>query len=141
LWVGKLAKSAEDEVIGVVRSQIPLEQGALPGAKGGITSKAAILTDLKKRGIRRSTQVLDVHERGDHPVADGIIAMPLLEVAVRAPYELRRDDLQVVDCSTLVQEECDAAVEQLTKLGFRASAFGRGAFRDGCAIGKVVEVQ
>lgn len=51
----------------------------------------------------------------------GTINIPLVELQVRAPFELDRSEMQVIDCTHLMEVEAQLAADVLTKAGFRVA--------------------
>jgi rhodanese-related sulfurtransferase len=125
-WLGKLAAEEEDEVLSALQ--------------GGVAKRAADdekITSLEAadlQGIissRGNVAIIDVRERSEYrqkrlPHA---LNIPLDELSVRAPDELRQSDLIVVysDCARCANDEKGQAARRiLNDLGFRRAVVLRG---------------
>jgi rhodanese-related sulfurtransferase len=82
----------------------------------------------------RKVTLLDVREREDYRITHKkeAINIPLLEFAIRAPFELDRSDLQVVDCGQLSTSMCGAAASRIAKSGFKVAELSDGLLLNSC---------
>lgn len=130
IWVGELRPQDESEVLAAVRDP----HGVTPPRRR-MTSGELILTraDLRTSSTVQGATVISILEREqfrqEHP--PGSINIPLAELGMRAERDLRRDQMNVVDCSAIADAVCSMAVEHLRKKGFRTAAVDFGGLDEG----------
>jgi rhodanese-related sulfurtransferase len=90
---------------------------------------------LAELGAHGDFILLDVRERSSFTAGHlrGALNIPYLELALRAPVELNRQQLQVVDCSRIPVGLCDAMLHALRQQGFQAVSLLRGVTLCGSA--------
>ncbi len=124
-WLGALDKEGEAELLQAVRSPASVQRLARRMPSGELV---LTLSECRALAEERRTQVVSTLEREDFDQGhlDGALNLPLGELRVRAPLELDRRALQLVDCSVLPDPVCSQAVEVLRSLNFEAAAVGSG---------------
>jgi hypothetical protein len=132
VWTGRLPAEVEADV---------LEVAGNPSSLDLLSSKGRGTSDQGKQSSDGRVQVIEVRERGDPLKRPGNIIIPFIELSTRAPFELDRTSLQVIDCSDIPERECDAAVGLLTNLGFRTTAVGVGSLYQSCEASAVTTVR
>jgi len=139
MWIGRLPSPVEEEVIAFVRSR-----GAAPSSQGGgdpESARSTRLAELRQLSPNGRIQLVDPGERSNARVTEGAIKIPLLELYLRAPFELDPGALQVVDCSMIADTECEAAAGDLGRLHFQVASIGQGTVYRSCAAGGVRPVE
>jgi len=87
---------------------------------------------LKLRGSHPVTLIsLDDRDSFARDHLDGAIDVPAEELSLRAPIELRKNRLQVVDCTLAPAETCSLQVDTLRNLGFLTAALDASHVGDG----------
>jgi hypothetical protein len=128
MWVGSLLPAGESEVLNAVRSRSIPESDS--NAFEGITNYNT--EDLDNFRAAGHISIVDPRERDGRPMRKGAIVMPLIELPFRAPIELRKDDLQLVDCARVVRSVCQYSVERLVQAGFRVATLDAGSYVRSC---------
>jgi rhodanese-related sulfurtransferase len=127
--VGKLPESSEGDLRRLLADPTKLSTLA---SKGGIVRMTSEEFAQAQKG--RKVTLLDVREREDYRITHKkeAINIPLLEFAIRAPFELDRSDLQVVDCGQLSTSMCGAAASRIAKSGFKVAELSDGLLLNSC---------
>jgi hypothetical protein len=121
IWVGELGKDEETELLTAFRNPSSV---TLPRRK--LASGEPMLTDAELRALskRNGVTVVSVSEREEfrqeHP--PGAINIPLPELNQRAQRDLRKERLNVIDCSAIDDMVCSNMVAHLQKVGFHVAA-------------------
>lgn len=134
VWIGRVPVEVEDEILGIVRTP-----GLLVFARSGEkrNRRNYQLAELETLVATNKVQLVIPRERDEVQADEGGITMPVLEMPVRAPIELSRDRLQVIDCSSINSGECDSAVLTLSSLKFQVATLGAGSVYQSCSITEV----
>jgi thioredoxin-related protein len=136
MWVGVLAPFDESELLKAIGSHSPPPATtSSSGILKGSTNYS--MQDLEKLGVKQKISIVDTHERGYPGTRPDAIIMPLLELRFRAPVELDRKKLQIVDCSNLAEWQCETSVEHLNRVGFRVATLNAGLYRLSCSATNV----
>jgi len=129
-WLGQRRQDEGLDALAVPRYPSHVTPPPRKPATGGVMLTAAEPSALS---ARNSTTVVSLEERGhfaqEHPA--GAINIPLRELGMRAGRELRRDALNVLDCSATADAVCSIVLEDLRKEGFRAAVVDFGQFHVG----------
>lgn len=134
VWIGKVPTEIETEILEIVRTPHLIASSDLIEERVSDGNKVA---ELRALLAENKAQLVIPTEREDAPSGKGAVIMPILEMSVRAPIELSRDKLQVVDCSNISSGQCDVAVERLSALKFQVATTGAGAFYQSCSTTRV----
>ncbi|HWB85400.1 MAG TPA: hypothetical protein VG675_14755 [Bryobacteraceae bacterium] len=121
VWIGQLGETAEHEVINAIDNPWNVHLPVRSLASGVQMLK---LRDLKSMRSAVSVRLINIAERSSFKTEhiEGAVNIPFGELAARAVFELKRSDLNIVDCTAELDDRCSAAVETLKDLGFRAAA-------------------
>lgn len=130
MWVGRVSPSTEDEVLNIITTA-DLTAGSGAGLRHGRDYRQE---DIDRLRANNRTQLLIPRERAEQPPVEGAIIIPLMELEVRAPFELSKDLVQLVDCSNVSSQVCENAVGKLSHLGFQVASMGDGALVQSCAV-------
>lgn len=127
VWLGQLSKAREDEVFAVIADPERLSQirpAHLDTGESNITT-----AELQRMRVQDKASVVDVRPRALFEMGHvpGAVNIPMEELVVRAPWELDRGRVQVVDCSYFTKGRCDLAVNRLVDAGYRVAALNAGA--------------
>ncbi len=135
LWVGRLPEETGDDIAKLV---LDVQQAS---AKGGSQASSNYLSLQALRRYARGglTQVIDVRDRANEGAPADVVVMPLMELSTRAPFELNRKALQVVDCSNIPDTMCTSAVGRLSNLGFQVATLGAGSLYENCDVSEVAD--
>jgi hypothetical protein len=121
VWLGALSEDKEREVLRAVANPTKL-----PPISRRLSSGERVLTpaDVTEIAAKRDVVFLSTLERQEFAIAhiEGSINIPFEELRVRAPFELKRGRLHLVDCSVLPDMMCSQAVTVLHEAGLEAAA-------------------
>jgi hypothetical protein len=130
VWVGVLPPFDESELLNAVESRsFPASTEGSIGLTGTTNYSSK---DIERLKSGKKVSIVDIHERGYPGVRPDAVTIPLIEVRYRAPVELDKSDLQLVDCSNLSLAECTSAVRRLTGVGFQVATLNAGLYRQSC---------
>jgi len=117
-WVGELTPEKESEVLAAVRAPASVHREARSLPAGEIVMTASEASALA------GAMLIDVSERDRYRKAHapGAINVPFKELFLRANRDIRRDRLNVLDCSNLDDLVCAQALLDLRQDGFRVAA-------------------
>lgn len=122
IWLGELRGYEEAELLTIVGDPSSV---SLPSVRK-LTSGENMLTEAELRALpgRDNATLVSIAEREEfrqeHPAR--AINIPLPELSQRAERDLRRDRLNVIDCSVIDDMLCSLTIEDLRKRGFRLAA-------------------
>ena len=113
MWIGSVTPGLEDSVV----------DRLLSGSPDVSIRRRSISTGeleaLRAKGV--ALQLVDPRRRGQRPdiaVSPDAVAIPAGELWIRAPYELDRRRLVVVDCRVVGGFPCETAIRGLRSAGF-----------------------
>jgi hypothetical protein len=124
IWTGRVPSDKEGELLKLVHAP-----SLLDSEPAGVRQDQLDVGNARRNG---RVQVIEPRERDRQTPREGVIVMPVLEIATRAPFELDKTKLQVVDCSNVSPPECQGAVARLRRLGFRVATEGDGSSYSSC---------
>lgn len=133
VWIGLLAPYQESAVLKLVENRAATPSTPASGSAGleGVTNYRS--TELEQLKATQAISLIDVHERGFPATRPEAIVIPIIEVQYRAPVELNRNAVQVVDCSNLRFSQCEISVRLLREADFRVATLDAGAYGRTCA--------
>lgn len=117
-WLGMLGTDKAGEVLDLISSPDKLTEKTQAGAD---PDQLTTEDELKARAQHREPfTVVDIRERGDFAREHrlGAINIPLDELYIRGPFELRQSDLQVIDCVGVTPKACRSAANWLRQSAF-----------------------
>jgi len=87
------------------------------------------IDELERALASHQANLLDVRSRRLYAMGHlrQALSIPLEELLIRAPWELERSKLQVVDCSYFTKHRCNRSVNILVDAGFKAAALNAGS--------------
>lgn len=130
IWIGMVSKQRMSEILGLLADpqQLSRSGNRLDTGEENLTS-----SDLSRLEKTKPVTLLDVRDRDaakTGSVVGSTIYIPLEELVERAPFELRRDRITVVDCSNLNLSTCENAVNRLDSAHFTVAALNAGMFNE-----------
>ncbi len=136
ILVGQLPPASEMEVLKIV--QDPSQIKAAGFTDGRMRLSVAQYTDFRKS---QKTVLIDVHEREEYKILhrDGAINIPIIELPIRASFELDRSSLVVVDCSQYSTAKCDAIMKTVSRLGFKSVVLSEGVLVNSCKVSRAID--
>jgi hypothetical protein len=132
VWVGLLSPDSESELVKMIQTHTVSSLPSTSESKGAQSAANYSSLELENLKMKEKIKILDVHERGFPGIRDGAVTMPMLELEYRAPFELNRDDLQIIDCGNLGPSQCELSVRLLSKEGFRVATLDGGLYWQSC---------
>jgi hypothetical protein len=130
IWVGVLSPFDESELLKAIQSRSMPSSTLSDNRAKGLTNYSS--QDVDELKAKQKISIVDTHERGYPGTRRDAITMPLLEVGYRAPVELDKNKLQVVDCSNLALSQCESSARHLSEAGFRVATLNAGLYRQSC---------
>jgi rhodanese-related sulfurtransferase len=131
MWVGALSEQRSKDLLALVADPRAMQQldAVLPSGE----------VNFRDNGLDRlenSDRVLDIRERTEFALGHkaGALNIPFGELYVRSRFELDTSALYVIDCSSVPEKRCRAAIEQLVGRGIRAAALNAGGVEESCRI-------
>jgi rhodanese-related sulfurtransferase len=123
ILVGKLPEGSESAVKDILDSPERLKTAQSLDGRARLTQTEAAALRANKNAL-----LLDVREREEYEIghSEGAVNIPIVEFPVRAPFELDRTRLLVVDCSQVPTGRCDLAAKFISGAGFRAAELSEG---------------
>jgi rhodanese-related sulfurtransferase len=128
-------------VLSLLRNPGLLAKGTFPVVRSvdDVVGKRLTAQEVESVGHQYNAMVLDIRERTeftrDHSAS--AVNIPKDELPIRSRYELPKTSLVVTDCSNLSNSECDAGMQQLKELGFKAAEMNYGRFVNSCRVSTI----
>jgi rhodanese-related sulfurtransferase len=138
ILVGQLPEASETEVLRIVKDPAELDSAGFIDGQMRIT--AAQLSELQTRD---KATLVDVRERPQYQIwhREGAINIPLLELPVRAPFELDATGLLVVDCSQVSTSSCASMMKSAAHVAPRTAALSEGLVFGSCQVSRTTETR
>jgi hypothetical protein len=137
LWLGKVPNDIETEILTIVTTP-----GSLSAQKTGQRNGRPnyfSMDEVSSLIRQRHAELIDIRER-NQASRQGIV-MPLLELPFRAPLELDKGRLNIVNCSGVPEKVCDRGVALLVSSGFKeVGTFGAAAYYRNCQLARLSDV-
>jgi rhodanese-related sulfurtransferase len=120
VWLGQLPPDAETEVFNAMADPARIH---VPTRHLQSGERMLTLADVKLISAKKPPVLLSIAERTSYSREHlaGAVNIPLAELAVRAPLELKARDLTIVDCTAELDVKCSMALKTLAEFGLRGA--------------------
>jgi hypothetical protein len=125
-WIGQLSTGAEAEVFAAIRDPASVFPPTRILSSGERMVGSA---EMQRLRTGRRVKLVGISDRRTFAseARPGETNIPLDELGVRAPFELRPEDLIVVDCTVETDMACERAIKVLARRGYRTVALDSSA--------------